>query len=81
MQVYFFCRPTNKATLKNRVMACIGDMDRWLAYNKLKLNPAKFEFVLSATARSLHLVDNSMFHFENGDVTPATTVPKSRCIF
>ena len=35
MQVYFFCRPTDKATLKKRVMACIGDIDRWLACNRL----------------------------------------------
>ena len=55
-------------------MACIGDIDRWLSCNRLKLNPAKSEFVWSAKARRLHLVDNSMFHFEDGDVTPVTTV-------
>ena len=60
--------------MKKRLMACIGDIDRWLACNKLKLNPAKSEFLWSATAHRLHLVDNSMFHFEDGDVTPATTV-------
>ena len=45
MQVYFFCRPTDKATLKKRVTACIGDIDRWLTCNRLKLNPAKSEFL------------------------------------
>ena len=69
MQVYFFRRPTDKATLKKRVMACIGDIDHSLACNRLKLNPAK-----SATARRLYLVDNSMFHFADGDATPATTM-------
>ena len=34
MQVYLFCRPTDKATLKKRVTACIGDIDRWLACNR-----------------------------------------------
>ena len=81
MKVYFFCRPIDKATLKKRVMACIGDIDRWLACNRLKLNPAKAEFLWFATARHLHLVDNSVFHFENGDVTPATTVRNLSAVF
>ena len=57
-----------------RVMACIGDIDRWLACNRLKLNPAKFEFLWSATARRLHLVDNSIFHLSDYRA-------QSRCIF
>ena len=62
-------------------MACIGDIDSWLACNRLKLNPAKSEFLWSATARRLHLVDNNMFHLEDGDVDPATTVRSFGAVF
>ena len=55
-------------------MACIDDIDRWLACNRLKLNPAKSKCLWSSTARRLHIADNSMFHFVSRNVTPATTV-------
>ena len=73
MQVYIFGRPIDTATLKKRVLACIGDIDSLVACNRIKLYPAESEFLWSATARCLHLADNSMFHFEDGDVTQATT--------
>ena len=59
---------------RNSVLVSIGDISRWLACNRLKFNPAKSELLWSAASRRLHLVDNSMFHYEDGDVTPATTV-------
>ena len=60
--------------LKSSMIVCIDDIKCWLACNRLKLNPAKFKFSWSVTARCLHLVDNSIFHFEDGHVTPSTTV-------
>ena len=58
--------------LKSRVIAFIDDVDCWLACNRLKLNPAKSEFLWTATARRLPLVDNNIFHFGDCEVTPST---------
>ena len=57
-----------------RALACIGDIDRALARNRLTLKPAQSEFLWSATVRRLRLVDSSILHFGNGDVTRSTTV-------
>ena len=67
---YFFCKPSDAAALKDRIIKCIGDIAEWMASNRLKLNPAKSEFYGCATARHLHLIDHSPFQLADGDVTP-----------
>ena len=56
------------------MIACIDDIDCWLACHMLKLNPAQSEFLWTATARRLPLVDNRAFHLGNGDVYPSPTM-------
>ena len=68
-QLYFFCKPSDAAALKDRIIKCIGDVAEWMASNCLKLNPAKSEFLWCATARRLHLIDDSPFQLADGDVT------------
>ena len=69
-QLYFFCKPSDAAALKDRIIKCIGDVAEWMASNRLKLNPAKSEFLWCATACRLHLIDHSSFQLADGDVTP-----------
>ena len=53
-QLYLFCRPEERLTLRTAVTSCIGDIDRWMRSNRLRLNPSKTEFLWLATHRRLN---------------------------
>ena len=44
------------------------------AFNRLKIKPAKSEFLWCATARRLHHIDNSAFRLADDNVVPTTYV-------
>lgn len=69
-QLYFFCKPSEAAVLKSRVIKYIGYIAEWMSSKLFKLNPAKLEFPSRANARRLHLVDRSHFQLADDDVTP-----------
>ena len=51
-QLYFHIKP-NEATVTNSVLeSCISDIRRWLASNRLQLNPDKTELMWRSSARS-----------------------------
>ena len=65
-QVYGFCRFDDELLLKTKLLDCIKAIARWLASNRLSLNPAKFEFMWRATSRRLHRIDDFAFDLPDG---------------
>ena len=45
IKLYFFCKPSEAAVLKARVIRRISDIADWMSSNRLKLNPAKSELL------------------------------------
>ena len=80
-QFHFFCKPSEAAVLKVRVIRCISDIAEWMSSNRLKLNPAKSEILWCATAIRLHLVDSSQFLLADGAVTPTVCVRNLEAYF
>jgi hypothetical protein len=56
-QIYGSCKPGECETLRGRMLDCIHDVNCWMASNRLKLNPAKTEFMWCSTPRMTHHVD------------------------
>ena len=82
MQVYlFFCRPADKATLKICVIACIDDLDHWLACNRLKLNPANSEFLMVCYSSSSSSCWQQHVPLRGRWCDPSYYHAQSRCIF
>ena len=73
-QVYGSCSPNDSAALRTKLIGCVDTIGRWVASNRLKLNPSKSEFMWCATARRLHNIDNSEFILPDGAVKAATSV-------
>ena len=72
ISLYFSCTLQENAYLKSRVIAYIEYIAEWMASNRLKINPAKSEFLWCATALRLNHIDNSAFRFAYGDVVLTT---------
>ena len=73
-QSYGFCRFDDSLLLKTRLLVCIKAISRWMASNRLRLNPAKSEFVWSATSRRIHHIDDFVFDLPDGAVATSTSV-------
>ena len=43
-RIYFYCRPSEYAAVKSKVLSCIDAMADWMTINKLHLNPSKWNF-------------------------------------
>ena len=56
-QIYGSCKPGESDMLRVKVLDCIDDVNGWMASNRLKLNPAKTEFIWCSTPRMTHHVD------------------------
>ena len=53
---------------------CIDSIQKWMASNRLMLNPAKSEFIWCASPRRVHLIDRSDFVLNDGTVAVSTVV-------
>ena len=56
-KIYGGCRPSESDALRGKMLECINDVNGWMASNRLKLNPAKTEFLWCSTPRMTHHVD------------------------
>ena len=52
----------------------IQSVEHWMSSNRLRLNPAKSEFMWCCTSRHLHLADTSSFNLPVSDMDPSETV-------
>ena len=73
-QVYSFCRSDERLLLIIRLIDYIEAIARWIASNQLRLNPAKSEFMWTATWRWLHHIDDFIFDLLDGAVVTWTSV-------
>ena len=73
-QVYGFCSFDERLLVKTRLLDCIKAIARWMAWNRLRLNPAKSEFMWCATSRRLHYIDDFAFDLPDGVVATSTSV-------
>ena len=69
-QMYFYCRPSEYATLKANVLSCIDAVADWMTVNKLRLNASKSEFLWCATLRRRHHISKECFTLPDGDIQP-----------
>ena len=57
------------------MLDCINDVNVWMPSNRLKLNPAKTEFLWCSTSRMIHNVDYiSPFVIDGATIAPAKSV-------
>ena len=80
-QMYFYCRPSECATLKANVLSCIDAVADWMTVNKLRLNPSKSEFVWCATLRRRHHISKECFILPDCDVQPVGIVRNREAFF
>ena len=59
-QLYLYCHPDQIEQLRIITIACIMDIVSWMKSNRLRLNPAKTEFLWLATPRRLHYFNDSL---------------------
>ena len=48
--------PVNSDALRVKMLECINEVNSWMVSNRLKLNPAKTEFLWCSTPRMTHHV-------------------------
>ena len=73
-QVYASCSPSDAVVLRDKLLECIHSIQKWMASNRLMLNPAKSEFIWYASPRRAHLIDRSHFVLKNGTFAVSTVV-------
>ena len=57
-----------------KLETCIADLSNWMNVNKLKLNPAKTEFLISGTSQGLNKLPPVELKLENSTIKPTTSV-------
>ena len=79
-QIYSSCFPAEYAFLKIKLIACIDVVDKWMASNRLMLNPSKSEFLWCTSPRRVLLLDRSAFVLRDASVDVSSVV-KNLCAF
>ena len=74
-QIYGSCKPSDSETLRVNMLDCINDVNVWMSSNRLKLNPAKTEFLWCSTPRMIHHVDYiTPFVIDGATIAPVKSV-------
>ena len=73
-QLYLSGNPKDAQFLRSSIVACINEITKWCAANKLKLNPNKTEFLWSATARRQNQLDTTPIDLSDGNIRPSKSV-------
>ena len=73
-QMFICCRPGNTHLFRDTTLSGILNIEAWMCSNRLKLNPAKTEFLWFTTHRRLHFIDVSPFIIGNATIQPAMSV-------
>ena len=70
--LYLYCRPDQTEELRIVRIAYMMDIDSWMMSKRLRLNPAKKEFLWLATPHRLHYFNDRPFILGNITVKPTT---------
>ena len=73
-QVHSSCQPDKKDEFIESKLICIERLSRWMASNRLKLNPDKTMFIWLTLRRSQHLIDHSSIVGHGIIIKPSSTV-------
>ena len=73
-QIYVYCRPSDCAALKGKVISCIVAIADWMTINKLRLNPSKSEFLWCAALWRHHHINKESFTLADSEVQPVGIV-------
>ena len=58
-QVYSSCLHRESTVLTDKILDCIDAFGKWMASNRLMLNPTKSKFMWCTTPMQVHLIDRS----------------------
>ncbi len=82
LQLYVHCRAGESVAAVARLLACIAAIDKWMASNRLKMNPAKTQIIWLGTWQQLAACDIAPLQLHDGTiVTPSTSVRNLGVIF
>ena len=73
-QLYLSGNTKDTQLLQSSIVACINEITKWCATNKLKLNPNKTEFLWSATSRRQNQLDHNPIDLSDGEIRPRKAV-------
>jgi len=73
-QIYSHCQPKDMSTLKMKMITCITDINSWMTTNRLKLNPAKTEFMWCSTPHQQHYINDDVFDLCGTQIKPVSSV-------
>jgi len=73
-QLYISARPHEAANTAAQLFNCMESMAQWMASNRLKLNPAKTDFLRCATCRRQHQLSCEALMFGGVTIQPSSTV-------
>jgi len=79
-QLYISARPHEAANAAPQLVDCMESMAQWMASNRLKLNPAKTDFMRCATRRRKHQLSREALMFGSVTIQPSCTVRHLRVI-
>ena len=72
--IYFYCRSSECAALKGKVISYIDAVADWMTCNKLRPNPSKSEFLWSATLRRHYHINAESFKLADSEIQPVDIV-------
>ena len=73
-QLYVSARQRDAHDVEERLTHCMEDIAQWMASNRLKLNPAKTDFMWCATRRRQHQLRKDHVTFAGSAIRPSSTV-------
>ena len=74
-QIYGCCKPGDTEALRANMLRCINDVNDWMTSNRLKLNPAKSEFLWCSSPRMTHHIDYATpFIIDGSAIAPVKVV-------
>ena len=79
--IYSSCCPAECASLKIKLIDFIDVVDKWMASNRLMLNPSKSVFLWCSSPRQVLLLDQSAFVLQDGSVDVSSIVRNLSAFF
>ena len=73
-QLYVHCDAVNCAAEAARLVACVEELDGWMASNRLKLNAAKTQVMWVGTRQQLKKIVGAEITLQGHRIVPSTSV-------
>ena len=73
-QLYVHCHAVNCAAEAARLVACVEELDSWIASNRLKLNAAKTQVMWVGNRQQLKKIVGAEITLKRHRIVPSTSV-------